>query len=402
MPSLYETLGVEKGASVDEIRKAYKSLAREKHPDRGGNAEEFKAIQQAHEVLCDEGRRRMYDMTGSVDGEGGGGGHPDMGMAAGGIPFSFMGGMGPFGMPGVAFDIGSMFGGIFGGGGGGPGGPGGPGGHSRTRPGKAPNKHSDIGLRLADFYCGRELKLKFNQSRKCGTCAGTGAERSEPCGPCGGRGVRTMTRMIGPGMMAQATGPCDVCSGEGRRIMKTCMNCHGKRFLEREKELTVQIKPGMHDGQTLVFAGECSETADYEQPGDVVLTLRRADAPIEGAEEAWEWRGADLHTKVRVSFGEAILGFRREIPGHPSGNPLVVEWRGGPITHMTVLEAAGKGMPRKEVPQEYGKAFVQVLVAAPEARTWTAEERAQLRTLFGVTGADVGIEGGAVELTRGS
>jgi DnaJ-class molecular chaperone len=369
---------VDKGASVDEIRKAYKSLAREKHPDRGGDAEEFKAIQQAHEVLSDEGKRKMYDMTGSVDGQGG----PDMGMAAGGIPFSFMGGMGPFGMPGVAFDIGNMFGGIFGGG---------PG--QRRRPGKAPNKHSDIGLRLADFYHGRELKLKFNQSRKCGTCAGSGADKSEACGACGGRGLRMMTRMIGPGMMAQSTGPCDVCNGEGRRVMKQCGSCHGKRFLEREKELTVQIKPGMHEGQHLVFPGECSETADYEEPGDVVLTLRRAD----GEGEAWEWRGTDLHTKVSVSFGEAILGFRREITGHPAG-PLVVEWKGGPITHMTVLEAAGKGMPLKEVPGQYGKALVQVLVAAPEPRTWTADERAQLRQLFGVE--DVASEGGAVELTR--
>jgi DnaJ-class molecular chaperone len=386
MPSLYETLGIERGASVDEIRKAYKSLAREKHPDRGGNAEEFKAIQQAHEVLCDEGKRRMYDMTGSVDGESGG--PPDMGMAAGGIPFSFMGGMGPFGMPGVAFDIGNMFGGIFGGGG--------PGGPQRQRSGKAPNKHSDIGLRLADFYTGREIKLQFKQSRKCGTCAGSGAEKSEACGPCGGRGVRMVARMIGPGMMAQSTGPCDICSGEGKRIMKQCMTCHGKRFLEREKELAIHIKPGMHDGQTLVFPGECSETADYEEPGDVVLTLRRADP--EATE--WEWRGSDLHTKVQVSFGEAILGFRREIAGHPSGQPLVVEWSGGPITHLTVLEAAGKGMPRKEVPGTYGVAFVQVHVAAPEARTWTAEERSQLRTLFGVTGADVGSEGGATILTR--
>lgn len=390
MPSLYETLGIQKDASVEEIRKAYKGLAREKHPDRGGDAEEFKAIQQAHEVLCDEGKRRMYDMTGSVDGQAEG---PDGGMAAGGIPFSFMGGMGPFGMPGVAFDIGSMFGGLFGGG---PGGPGpGPGGPRRARPGKAPNKHSDIGLRLADFYHGRELKLKFNQSRKCGSCAGTGADKSEACGPCGGRGLRMMTRMIGPGMMAQSTGPCDVCSGEGRRVMKQCGSCHGKRFLEREKELTVQIKPGMHDGQSLVFPGECSETADYEEPGDVVLSLRRADA----ADAEWEWRGADLHTKVSVSFGEAILGFRREIRGHPAG-PLVVEWRQGPITHMTVLEAAGKGMPLKEVPGQFGKAFVQVQVAVPEPRTWTAEERATLRSLFGVTGADVGNEGGAVELTR--
>lgn len=219
---LYSVLGVEKGASTEEIRKAYKTLAREKHPDRGGDAEAFKAVQQAHEVLSDDGKRRMYDMTGSIDGEGG---HPDMGMAAGGIPFSFMGGMGPFGMPGVSFDFGNMFSGIFGGQGGPP----------RSRPGKGPNKHSDIGLRLADFYNGKEIKLRFNQSRKCGTCGASGAEKTESCGACGGRGVRTSARMIGPGMIAQSTGPCDVCSGEGKRVLKPCMTCHGKRFQEREK-----------------------------------------------------------------------------------------------------------------------------------------------------------------------
>lgn len=382
MPSLYETLGVDRGASVEEIRKAYKAAAREKHPDRGGDAEAFKAIQQAHEVLSDEGKRRMYDMTGSVDENG----PPDGGMAAGGIPFSFMGGMGPFGMPGVSFDFGNMFQGIFGGGpGGGPGG-------RRTRPGKSPNKHSDIGLRLADFYNGRELKLTFNQSRKCGTCGGSGAEKTEACGPCGGRGLRTMTRMIGPGMMAQSTGPCDVCGGEGKRVMKMCSGCQGRRFVEREKELVIGIKPGMHDGQTLVFPGECSDTADFEEPGDVVLTLRRADT-----DSNWEWRGTDLYTKVRVSFGEAILGFRREIPGHPSGSPLVVQWNGGPITHLTMLKAEGKGMPLSA--GGHGVAHIEVHVDAPEPRQWNDEERAQLSTLFGVAEAAPKATG-SVELKR--
>ncbi len=365
MPSLYETLGVARDASVDEIRKAYKSLAREKHPDRGGDAEEFKAIQQAHETLSDEGKRRMYDMTGSVDGQEGG----DMGMAAGGIPFSFMGGMGPFGMPGVAFDLGSMFGGIFGGGGG-----------PRKRPGKAPNKHSDIGLRLADFYSGREIKLKFNQQRRCPTCGGSGAEKSESCGPCGGRGVRTMARMIGPGMIAQSTGPCDVCSGEGKRIMKACGACHGKKFKEHEKELVIQIKPGMRDGETLVFAGECSDTPDFEEPGDVVLTLKRVE------EEGWEWRGSDLHTTVHITFAEAILGFQKTLKDHPSGTPLHVGWSGIPLVHGAILKAEGKGMPIRDS-NKFGTAYIQVLVESPPQREWTAEERAQLRTLFG--GEDV-------------
>jgi DnaJ family protein A protein 2 len=359
MPSLYETLGIGRDASVDEIRKAYKTLAKEKHPDRGGNPEEFKAIQQAHEILSDEQKRRMYDMTGSVEGDA------DGGMAAGGIPFEFMRGMGPFGMPGVAFDIGSMFGGIFGGG-----------GPPRKRPGKAPNKHSDIGLRLADFYSGREIKLKFNQQRRCTGCAGSGAEKTEPCGACGGRGVRTVARMIGPGMVAQSTGQCDVCSGEGKRIMKACAACQGKRFKEREKELVIQIKPGMRDGETLVFAGECSDTAEFEEPGDVVLTLKRVE------EDAWEWKGVDLYTKVNVSFAEAILGFQRTIEGHPSGTPLRVGWSGIPLVHGAILKAEGKGMPIRDSPH-FGTTYIQVLVDSPPQREWTTEERVQLRALFG-------------------
>ena len=379
--SLYEVLGVEREASVEDIRRAYKDLAKVNHPDRGGDAEKFKKIQEAHEVLSDEGKRRMYDLTGSTE-EGAGGG----GMAAGGIPFEFMGGMGPFGMPGVQFDIGSMFGGIFGGGGGPGGGP-----NNRRRGGKGPNKHSDIGLRLADFYAGREIKLKFNQSRRCEGCGGGGAEKSEPCGPCGGRGVRAQVRMIGPGMMAQTMAPCDVCSGDGKRVLAVCKRCHGKKFVEREKELVIRIKPGMAEGQTMVFPGECSDSAEYDAPGDVVLTLKRADTP-QGEVDAWEWvsgaksgaTGSDLWIRTRVSFAESVLGFSKVLLGHPSGKQMPVRWRGGPLVHGAVLKAPNWGMPLKtEEPVAYGVCYIQVFVDAPEAREWSAEDRATLQKILG-------------------
>jgi DnaJ-class molecular chaperone len=185
-------------------------------------------------------------------------------------------------------------------------------------------------------------------------------------------------------MLAQSQGRCDVCNGEGKRVLKQCGECHGKKFKEREKELAVHIRPGMQEGQTLVFAGECSDTADFEEPGDVVLTLKRVDGPAErGEEDAWEWRGADLWIRRRITFAESVLGFYMTLEGHPSGTPLRVEWFGGPLVHGAVLQAMGRGMPTKDG-AAHGNCYIQLVVASPELRAWTAEERAQLRTLFGI------------------
>ena len=368
MPSLYETLGIEKGASTEEIRRAYKDLAKQKHPDRGGNPEEFKQIQEAHEVLTDEQRRRMYDMTGSVDGNAGGGPVNPGGM--GGFPFEFMAGGGPFGMGGPAFDIGSMFGNMFGGGA----------PRKQPRQARGPNKHHDIFLTLADFYNGREINLKFNQGRRCNGCSGTGAEKTEPCGPCSGRGVRMQVRMIGPGMVAQSTEPCDVCSGEGKRVIRQCMTCHGKKFKEREKELNIVIRPGMSENETMNFPGECSDSANYDTPGDVILILKRSDPPQSDL-DGWEWRGHDLHIRKKITFSESVIGFKKELLGHPSGKRIVVGWRKGVVINGSTLQAAGWGMPKKE--GGFGNCFIEFVVEAPASKEWTSEERETLRNLLG-------------------
>jgi len=385
---LYERLGVERGASIDEIRRAYKELARVKHPDRGGNEEEFKRIQEAHEILSDDDRRRTYDMTGSVrEGEGGG----FDGMAAGGFPFSFMSGAGPFGMPGVAFNMGDVFSQMFNGGGG-------PRGVRRgPRAARGPNKFHDIPLSLADFYRGREIKLKFNQARRCVACAGSGAENSEACSPCRGTGVREMTRMLGPGIMARGEVQCDECHGEGKRVLKTCGNCKGKRFVEKEKQLDIRITPGMRDGEQLTFAGECSDSVEFEAPGDVVLTLRRSDAGVSETDE-YEWTGDDLWIRKTVSFSESLLGFVLELSDHPGG-ARSFEWRGGPLVHGAVLKFAGGGMPKKS--GGTGILYVQVMVTPPEVRPWTADEAAKLLSVVGGAAATMreGTAGAPTPLT---
>jgi len=388
MSDLYERLGVSRSASFEEIRSAYKSQALKHHPDRGGNEEEFKKIQEAHEVLSDEGRRRHYDMTGSAI-EQGGGGNPfagmaqafgNQGMAAGGIPFSFMGGAGPFGMPGVQFDMGNIFSGLFGGGG-----PAGP--QRKRKMPVGPNKTSDISLRLEQFYKGHNLKLKFNQSRTCTGCNGSGAESTDECGSCKGSGGKTVMRQIGPGMIAQTTMPCDACNGDGRRVMKVCRGCQGKKLVDKEKELDIQIEPGMTDGQRLVFPGECSDSPDFEKPGDVILTLQCVGMP-----DTYEWKGNDLHIKTTISYAESVLGFTRILEDHPNGLKPALTWRGGPLLHGATLKLEGLGMPVSGS-EKKGSLFLQIVITPPPVVPWSAEDAAKLQSVLGGAAAsftDVG------------
>lgn len=370
MPDLYESLGVSRDASTEEIRRAYKDAARTHHPDRGGDTEMFKKIQEAHEILSDDERRKMYDMTGTTNNE------QPAPQTAGGFPFHFMSGMGPFGMPGVSFDMGDIFGSMFGGGG--------P-KKAQRRGGRGPVKQHDIGLKLSDFYKGAEIKLKFNQARKCLDCRGSGAEATEPCGQCGGQGMKTQMRQIGPGMIAQTRAPCDVCEGEGKRTMRVCRGCHGKKFNEREKMLEIKITPGMKEGEKLTFAGECSDTLEYDEPGDVILTLRRADE-----ENPFVWKDSNLYISKTVSFAESILGFTVTLDGHPNGQSPRFVWNGGPLVHGAVLEMKGGGMPSAAGPKTgggYGNCYIQIQITPPPTKPWTAEEATRLQSVLGGTAA---------------
>lgn len=367
MSELYERLGVKRDASTEEIRRAYKDAAIKNHPDRGGNTEKFQKIQEAHEILSDDGRRKMYDMTGSTSNE-----PSDPATTAGGFPFHFMSGMGPFGMPGVAFDMGDIFGNMFGGGGGPK--------RPQRRGGRGPSKHQDIGLKLSDFYKGTEIKLKFNQARKCLDCKGTGAESTEPCGQCGGQGMKTQMRQIGPGMIAQTRAPCDACEGEGKRTMRVCRGCHGKKLTEREKMLEIKITPGMKEGEKFTFSGECSDNLEFDEPGDVILNVQRADDS-----NPFVWKDSDLYISKTVSFAESILGFTVGLDAHPNGQSPRFVWNGGPLVHGAVLEMKGGGMPKTG--GGYGNCFIQIQITAPPTKSWSPEDAARLQSVLGGTAA---------------
>jgi DnaJ homolog subfamily A member 2 len=358
--SHYETLGVEKNAGQDEIKKAYYKMSKSAHPDKGGDAEEFKKINHAYEVLSNPEKRQMYDMTGS-DGEDGGGGMPNMGdMFMGGNPFGFGG-------------IGAMFSEMFGG-------MGGPPGRQRRAP-RGPDKSQDIPLSLADFYNGRDIQIKFHQQRGCGLCKASGALKSEQCGSCRGQGVRMVMRQIGPGMIQQSVQKCSDCT-EGQRVLIVCHECSGKKYKTQEKALNARIEPGMPDGEKLRFIGECSDAPEYERPGDVILNLLRTSS---GSDSEFDWQGSDLHITHSVEMAEALLGFHAQIKDHPSGKEVALSWGGGPLQHDAVLVAKGLGMPVRGRKGEFGDLFVHIDVAVSAAEKkagWTKEQRATLRSVF--------------------
>lgn len=358
--SLYEVLGVRKNAELKEIKKAYYDLAREHHPDKGGNTEHFQEIQQAFDILSDEQKRAQYDMTGSTE-------EVPNGFSRGGAP----GGGFPGGFP---FDIGAMFG-MFGAGRGGQ--PGGGSGGRRIRRPKGPNKNHEIGMRLEDYYKGRSIQLKFERQVFCTSCKGEGCTHWTECRSCGGSGTIENHIMVGPGMMMVQRGPCDACVGEGRKKEGTCGNCGGTGLLSKEKILDVKIIPGSCAGDVLVFEGECSDHPDFEKAGDVHIILGEAEEDTPFRREA-----EHLYMELDISLVESLVGCTRIIGVHPGfRDGLEISIPEG-TQNREILELKGKGMPKKGTDQ-YGSLFVTVKVTVSESeRKILCEKKDGFKFLF--------------------
>lgn len=364
MSDLYTLLGLQKGASEAEIKKAYKKQALSKHPDRGGDKEEFQKLQAAYEVLSDPGKRAHYDATGQMPDAGDGGG-------------------GPGGMP----DLSEIFGQMFGGGGmpfgmGGPGGfpipvfmGGGPGGVP-PKAARGPNKIHEIGVTLRELYTGKTVKLKMKREVICNMCNGKGGENTEACGTCRGSGMRVRRQQMGH-MTAMTQGPCDECQATGQKVLRKCDDCGGRRVVERESILDVGIKPGMQEGDRLVFPGQCSESPMFEAPGDVILVIRAAAGDKEG--EQWTRRGPDLALEVELSLPEALLGWERTFASHPSGRPLHLIWQGDALREGDVLRIPGWGMPTTD--SGHGDLRIICRITGGQA-AWTEEQRKALCTVW--------------------
>ena len=341
MVDLYGVLGLSRNADSSEIRTAYKQLAKEHHPDKGGNPEKFKEINQAHEILSDDARRKMYDMTGNTSEQ------PEHNMG----PFG-PGNGNPFGGGFAGFS--QMFGGMF------PGGhPGGhPGGQSRRREGKSPGKSQDIPLRISDYYNGRNLSIKLGRQVFCKSCKGSGALSTKQCDPCGGNGhVRQVVHM-GPIQMVAQT-DCNNCGGSGQQKVGQCNECQGRSLLHEEKTLEIKVEPGMMSGNTVVFSGMCSDHPQFTEAGDVTVILREAEEDHPAS--SWVREGTKLKTSITINLTDALVGTTKVLQGHPGyTSGLTIEIPVG-VQNMWTGTFPGLGMPIRGTPK-FGEAYITVLV----------------------------------------
>jgi molecular chaperone DnaJ len=323
--SLYDTLGVKKGASSDEIKKAYRKLARQYHPDtnQGDKAaeERFKQVQTAYDVLSDQEKRKAYDRFGSTNGRG------QPGPGGGNVDF------GDFDWSG---DLGDILGGIFGNA------RGGGGRRARSQPVRGADVETEVRLSFEDSLRGAEAKVPVELTVACSQCGGTGAEPGTApiiCPECNGRGVVSESQ----GLFALSQ-PCPRCRGNGTVIEKPCTKCHGSGRERRRRTFTVKIKPGVKDGTKIRLKGKGEAGQNGGPNGDLIVVTRVAPS------DTYERRGDDLIVEVPVSFPTAALGGKVEVPtpeglvslkipaGSEDGKLLRIKGRGAPK-----LSGSGKG-----------------------------------------------------------
>lgn len=289
----YEVLGVSKSATDDEIKKAYRSLAKKYHPDLNpGDAEaekKFKEANEAYEVLSDSDKRDKYDRFGhaAFDPSSGGGS-----------------GFGGFGGFGGDFDFGDIFSSFFGGS---------TGSSSRSRR-NAPIEGDDVGtyvnLTFEEAAFGCKKDIEFSRIEACPDCDATGAERgttTETCSACRGTGHVTVKRQTMLGFMQTQT-PCSPCKGTGKIIKCPCKNCNGKGYIKLRKKFEINIPAGIDHLQRIVKRGQGSAGRNGGPNGDLIIEVRVAEDKI------FTRDGNNIFCEVPISFAEAALGAEIDIP----------------------------------------------------------------------------------------
>ncbi len=348
----YEVLGVERNASPEEIKKAYKKLAKQYHPDLhpdDRNAEEkFKEVNEAYSVLSDDNARARYDQFG----------HNDPGTGAGGFGG---GGFGGFGAGGV--DLGDIFS-AFGFGGG---------GFQRdpSAPQRGNDLRMDISVTFEEAYRGVEKEVVVNRLESCASCKGSGAKAGtsrERCSQCGGSGKVRMTQNTPFGQM-QTVRTCSACGGAGTIINTPCPDCGGSGRRRMQRKLMVNIPAGVDDGSRLRMQGEGEGGLNNGQPGDLFIYISVKPHKFFRREED------NVKLEQDITFSQAALGCEIQVPTLDGDVSLTIPE--GTQTGST-FRLRGRGFPKL---RGYGRGDQHVRVRVVTPTNLSAEQKELLRQL---------------------
>ena len=343
----YEVLGLQKGASAEEIKKAYRRLAKENHPDLhpGDKAceERFKEINEAYEILSDDDKRAKYDQFGHAAFD------PSAGFGGGGFE-----GFGDFG------DLGDIFSSFFGGG---------FGGSARSNPNaprRGDNLRASVNISFEEAAFGCKKEVTVGRVEKCADCKGSGCAPGttpEICPDCKGSGtVRTTQRT--PFGMAQSTSPCQKCRGTGRIIHQPCKTCRGMGSVRRQHKISVNIPAGIDDGQAISLHGQGNDGVNGGPAGDLLVGV------IVRPHARFERDGNSVLLMQDISYAQAVLGAEVEVPTLDGNVKLTIPEGTQPGT---TFRMRGKGIPYLRGSGR-GDQFVTVNIKVPKGLTGSQKE----------------------------
>jgi molecular chaperone DnaJ len=358
MKNYYDILGIDKKASKDEIKKAFRTLAHKYHPDKkGGNADKFKEASEAYSVLSDDQKRSQYDMygqtfAGSNAGGGFSGNWEDFAKQSG---FDFSGfGNGQGGFSAEGFDLGDIFGEFFG-------------GNRRSRAKRGRDISIDLELSFEEAIFGVERTVLLNKVSVCDTCGGSGGKRGTEmitCQTCNGKGkIREMKRSIFGSI--EMTRTCETCGGSGKVPKEKCSICDGLGILKREEEVKIKIPAGIDNGEMIRLSG-AGEAVKSGISGDLYIKTHIKK------HKTFRKEGNDLIMNLDVKLSDALLGAKYDIQTLDGLSTLNIPEG---VNTGDILQIKGKGVPQQG--RGRGDILVHVRVALPKKLSKSAKEAIQ-------------------------
>ncbi|HEX7246293.1 MAG TPA: molecular chaperone DnaJ [Solirubrobacterales bacterium] len=343
---LYKVLGVSKGASDEEIKKAYRKLARKYHPDRNPDdpkaEEKFKEVQGAYDTLSDPEKRKQYDSGGGMFGGFGGG-------AGSGGPFGAGGGAG-------GFDVGDIFSNLFGRGG----------GRAQPQQVRGRDLETEVSLSFDEAIAGAQVQVTVPKAERCTTCGGSGAKPGTSpitCPRCEGRGIDAQSQGF-----FSISQPCPQCGGAGQVIEDPCPTCGGSGLTQQTKRYKVKVPAGVKNGARIRLAGKGEAGQRGGPPGDLFVVTRVAGSPVFKRLD-----GGNLEVTVPITVVEALRGATIEVPTLDGTKKIKV----GPGTkHGSIQRLTGEGAPK---PKGKGRGDIRyrLEIEMPEKLTEEQEKAAE-------------------------